>query len=350
MIVTLYVLLCGNIAHPNGWLEILLDATETWPNSGKNCHPSFGSNPSIFWILSTLSDVDVLQKQFWHVTLCGVLPTLWTMTFVNVPSWINRWTKSMLSLSASSNICSAATNWNDVTVVLVETMWRLPIPSTSHEWFPVLMVLTLLNQLHDLVLACCVLLLDCRKYSRCSVIHCVVADFPGTFRIARWFPKWSCFIDLMDHVPNSISTRLVSLSDTIALFRWNSSWVFMHTTSMQTTDNIENNVASVSRLWKCCPLVRQTSHPCQNITTNFWSSGISSNFRPCCCTRLLHCYAFNRIICNWKIGKKCIFSKWSKDAKFPRTPRTSGTSLHKPGNKSPCRESIRCFHLYRSSV
>ena len=47
------------------------------------------------------------------------------------------------------------------------------------------------------VLAYCILRLDCgRKYSRYSVIHGVVTDFPVTFRIARWFPWWSCFLAL----------------------------------------------------------------------------------------------------------------------------------------------------------
>ena len=44
--------------------------------------------------------------------------------------------------------------------------------------------LELLDQLLHLVLACCILLLDCRKrYSRSSVTHGVVTDFPVTFRI-----------------------------------------------------------------------------------------------------------------------------------------------------------------------
>ena len=46
-------------------------------------------------------------------------------------------------------------------------------------------VLELLDQSFDLVLACCILLLDCRKrYSRYSVVHCVVTDFYVTFRTA----------------------------------------------------------------------------------------------------------------------------------------------------------------------
>ena len=46
-------------------------------------------------------------------------------------------------------------------------------------------VLELLDQLLDLVLECCILLLDCRKgHPRYSVIHDVVSGFPVTFRIA----------------------------------------------------------------------------------------------------------------------------------------------------------------------
>ena len=54
-----------------------------------------------------------------------------------------------------------------------------------NEGFFVLVVLERLDQPLDLVLACCILVLDCRKRdSRYSVIHGVVTDFTVTFRIA----------------------------------------------------------------------------------------------------------------------------------------------------------------------
>ena len=59
-----------------------------------------------------------------------------------------------------------------------------------NERFFVLVVLELLDQPLGFVLACCPLLLDCKKrYSRHSVVHGVVTDFPVTFRIARSFPR-----------------------------------------------------------------------------------------------------------------------------------------------------------------
>ena len=62
-------------------------------------------------------------------------------------------------------------------------------------WFLMLWVLELLDQLLDFVLACCILLLDCRKrYSRYSVIHSFVTSFTVTFRIAWWFPRWHCVL------------------------------------------------------------------------------------------------------------------------------------------------------------
>ena len=69
------------------------------------------------------------------------------------------------------------------------------------------MVLELLDQLLDLVLACCILLLDCRKrYSRYSVIHCVVTHVPKMIlRLG--------FVDLPDHIASLISARLVALSE-----------------------------------------------------------------------------------------------------------------------------------------
>ena len=66
----------------------------------------------------------------------------------------------------------------------------LRLAQVLKESFLMFVVLELLDQLLDLVLACCILLLDCKKrHSRFSVIHGVVTDFSVTFRIARWFPR-----------------------------------------------------------------------------------------------------------------------------------------------------------------
>ena len=68
-----------------------------------------------------------------------------------------------------------------------------------------LVVLELLDQPLDFVLACCILLLDCRKrYSRYSVVHGVVTSFTVILRIA-----WSKmifrlgFVDLVDRIAES---------------------------------------------------------------------------------------------------------------------------------------------------
>ena len=48
-----------------------------------------------------------------------------------------------------------------------------------------LVVLELLDQSDDFLLACCILLLDCRKkYSSYFVVHGVVTIVPVTFRVA----------------------------------------------------------------------------------------------------------------------------------------------------------------------
>ena len=61
----------------------------------------------------------------------------------------------------------------------------LRLAQVPKEGFLMLVVLELLDQRLDLVLACCILLLDCRKrFSRHSVIHGFVTNFPITFRIA----------------------------------------------------------------------------------------------------------------------------------------------------------------------
>ena len=78
-------------------------------------------------------------------------------------------------------------------------------------------VLELLGQLLDLVLACCILRLDCRKkYSRYSVIYGVVTSFPVTFRIRSMVPKMILrlgFVDPVDHIASSILVRHVALSE-----------------------------------------------------------------------------------------------------------------------------------------
>ena len=75
----------------------------------------------------------------------------------------------------------------------------------------------LLDQPLDLVLACRILLLDCRKrYSRYSGIHGVDTDFPVTFSNRLMVPKMILrlgFVDLVDHIASSILARHVALSD-----------------------------------------------------------------------------------------------------------------------------------------
>ena len=61
----------------------------------------------------------------------------------------------------------------------------LRLAQVHKEGFLVLVALELLDQFLDLVLTCCIQLLDCRKrYSRYSVIHDVAASFTITLRIA----------------------------------------------------------------------------------------------------------------------------------------------------------------------
>ena len=68
-----------------------------------------------------------------------------------------------------------------------------------------------------MILYACILLLDCRKrYSRDSVIHCVVASFTVTFSNRLMVPKMTLrlgFVDLVDHIASSIVARNVALSE-----------------------------------------------------------------------------------------------------------------------------------------
>ena len=61
------------------------------------------------------------------------------------------------------------------------------------EGFLVLMVLEPFDQLLDLVLAICILLVDCRKeYARNSLVSVVVPGSPGTLRFAGRVPRRLC--------------------------------------------------------------------------------------------------------------------------------------------------------------
>ena len=79
------------------------------------------------------------------------------------------------------------------------------------------MVLELLDQPLDFVLACCILLLDCRK--RCSsysMVHGVVTDFTVTFSNRWMVPKMILrfgFVDFVDYSVSLILARLVALSE-----------------------------------------------------------------------------------------------------------------------------------------
>ena len=80
--------------------------------------------------------------------------------------------------------------------LFAELVNLLRLAQVLNEWF-FMLVLELLDQPLDRALAWSFLLLDCsRRYSRYSVIHGVVTDFPVTFGIARWFPRWSCVLAL----------------------------------------------------------------------------------------------------------------------------------------------------------
>ena len=77
-------------------------------------------------------------------------------------------------------------------------------------------VLELLDQPLDFVLACCVLLLDCRKrYSRYSVIQCCYR-FHRNFSNRSMVPKMILrlgFVDLVDRIASAFFARIVVLSE-----------------------------------------------------------------------------------------------------------------------------------------
>ena len=78
-------------------------------------------------------------------------------------------------------------------------------------------VLELLDQLLDLVLSCCILLLDCRKRStRYPAIHGAFCKFSRNFSNRSMVPKMILrlgFVDLVAHIASSILARHVALSE-----------------------------------------------------------------------------------------------------------------------------------------
>ena len=80
----------------------------------------------------------------------------------------------------------------------------LRLAQVLKESFLVLVALELFDQLLDLILAICILLLDCRKgYAKNPVVNGVVPGFPGTLRFAglKMFLRL-VLVDLVDRCAN----------------------------------------------------------------------------------------------------------------------------------------------------
>ena len=92
----------------------------------------------------------------------------------------------------------------------------LRLAQVLKEGFLMFVVLELLDQLFDFVLACCILLLDCRKrYSRfCNPLCCY--RFLRNFSNRSMVPKMILrlgFVNLVDHIAGSILVRHVAFSE-----------------------------------------------------------------------------------------------------------------------------------------
>ena len=79
----------------------------------------------------------------------------------------------------------------------------LRLSQVLNERFFMLVVLELLDHPLDFVLACCTLLLDCRKRVR---------NFSSRLMVPKMILRLG-FVDLADHIASSILTRLVALSE-----------------------------------------------------------------------------------------------------------------------------------------
>ena len=189
---------------PNGWLEILLD-----PTLGKIV--THRSDPILrFFEFSQLSTMWMCFKNNsdCDIVWCFFPPCGW--------QWLTIVNKSLdevhAFLSASSNICSASQQKERTSRLFWSKQCenfpflQLHMNDSPCSWFSHFSInfMTLFSR-------GCVLLLDCRKYSKCSVMLLQISL--ELFESLNGSQKWSCFMDLMDYVPNSISARLGSLSD-----------------------------------------------------------------------------------------------------------------------------------------
>ena len=196
--------------HGWRWLSVIFVAVPSW----KYC-----------WVVYVL----FLTCRFEHLFRCVVH----SLSF----------RRSVLGSTTAVFLDDISRDWGDVTVVLVELRWtprRFHISPAAHcsqniavwnnfrkvrtsrccsvgdqflrffaelvdllrlaqvlkEGFLVLLVLELLDQLLVFVLAVLFWCSTAETGTRYSMIHGVVTDFSVTFRVARWFPRWSCVLVL----------------------------------------------------------------------------------------------------------------------------------------------------------
>ena len=82
-----------------------------------------------------------------------------------------------------------------ILVILCFACWSSASGSSPEGRIPCAVVLELLDQLVDLVLTCCILLFNCRKwYAKNSVVNFVLPGFTVTLRVVWWVPRWSCVL------------------------------------------------------------------------------------------------------------------------------------------------------------
>ena len=113
----------------------------------------------------------------------------------------------MEDLSQNLKISVLLKSGDQILRLFAELVDLLRLSQVLKEGFLMLVVFELLEQLLDLVLAFCILLLDCRKRcSRYCVVHCCY-EFPRNFPNRLMVPKMTLrlgLVDLVDRCANSI--------------------------------------------------------------------------------------------------------------------------------------------------
>ena len=133
---------------------------------------------------------------------------------------------------------------NQILRFFAELVDRLLLAQVLKEWFLMFVVLELLDQLLDLVLECCILLLDCRKSIQifCNLLCCYKfhRNLSNRLLVSPMILRLG-FVDLADYITSSILART---------FWYSSSCIFIFAAfSMQAANSVLWRTTACDHVW-----------------------------------------------------------------------------------------------------